>query len=216
MTVPEPTQPDVSDSPAPKQVTQRGRLDRWLPVMVVTVVVIARVGVIFFQPGWQSFTDSLRLYSLYFPSGWTVQSETNYATFGDPSGSATDPWESVTVSEASHGAGGASVYIVAGPIDNTAFEHHWYCQGGSGSPFTIPFHFYRATGIPFDTLLFNTAGAHFQIDVTIPGVVSPPRGGLNPPPTPAVPPTWIAADFTYVTEILDSFHPSNPLPLYCH
>jgi hypothetical protein len=214
----EPEHPDTSSNQAHEQSAQRGRLDKWLkwlPVLVVAVVLIARLAVLVLQPGWQTFRDPLGLFTVRYPPGWNAESQTNYATFGDPYGSATDPWESVTVREASHGAGGASVSIDAGPIYDTAFEHQWYCQAGPGSNNNGWFRIYPATYFLPDSWVFYTGNAHFQIDITIPDILEPQSHVANPPSPKLVPAPWVAADITYVTGILDSFHPSDLLPHTC-
>ncbi len=211
--------PDTLARPAREHSARRGLLDMRLPVVVVTVVVLAQIAVPLVRPGWQIFSDPLGLYTLRFPPEWTAQNYTTYATFGDRDGSATDPWESVTFRDPSLGTGSVSVSIAAGPIENTAFEHQWYCQAWPGRDTTGLFHSFPAGYMIPAGWLFETGNAHFQIDVTIPGVIGPIDGdaiSVTPKPT-ATPlsPIQVATDLTDVSGILDTFHPSDLEYLAC-
>jgi hypothetical protein len=165
---------------------------------------------------WQAYHDPLGLFSARLPATWTAHATTGTASYGDRTGSATETTEIVQFSDPALGAGSAGFEVSAEPIKSD-FERHWYCQGFTRKNDT--FH-----GIPteheYDALwLFDTANAHFQLNVDIPGVLGaphsqPPQFGWHPTPTP-LPAETVAADRATLSTILSAFQPTDATPLSC-
>jgi hypothetical protein len=65
--------------------------------------------------------------------------------------------------------------------------------------------------------IFDTGNAHFQVDVTIPGVEEPvnPGGPIILTTATPLPATWVATDQVDVGEILASFQPTDLKALSC-
>jgi hypothetical protein len=184
---------------------------------------------------WQLYHDPLGLYTLRLPPGWTVQSNTSYENYRQGAESATEPIEFVTFSDASQGTGAASVSIVTGHISNTAFELSRYCGESVEYQHNNAVYEYLRNNAVFPdrqfhgfptwymdpaTVLFITGTGHFQLDVSIPGVLVPLTSGelmhSTPQPTATpLPASWIAADQVTVGEILASFQSTDPKPLSC-
>ncbi len=165
---------------------------------------------------WQTYRDPLGLFSVRLPKQWRAQVSTGQASFGDRSGSASEPTETIQFSDPALGGARAQVDVNASPIQS-AFERHWYCQAFPQKNGT--FH-----GIPADhnqdaTWLFDTANAHFQLDVWIPGVLEPwhSHGAeLTPVPTATpLPQATVAADRAVLGIILGVFQPTNATALSC-
>jgi hypothetical protein len=165
--------------------------------------------------GWQMYRDPMNMFSLRLPPGWTAQVGTSSGTMGDRTGSMTQTTESVDLSDPTQGNGSARVDFSAEPITSD-FARHWYCQAFPAKDSHSTFH-----GIPASTQpavwLFNSANAHFQLDVWIPGVLEPPHSG-SPIPAPTatpLPASWVSADQRDINGVLATFQPTNPSPLSC-
>lgn len=165
---------------------------------------------------WQTYHDPAGLFSLRMPRGWIADLSTSTETFGDRTGSATETSEYLAVRDPTQGGGSPRFYVSAAPI-STAFERHWYCQAFPGANDT--FHPIPAPAMGQAMWLFDTANAHFQLDVWIPGVLEPPHSSpIMPPsmPTPtSLPATTITVDRQILATILGSFAPTNPRALSC-
>jgi hypothetical protein len=164
---------------------------------------------------WQTFRDKLGTYTLRFPPGWTAQGGVGAGgTVADNSGSGTLTQEGFHFTDPSQGTGSAEVFISVNPI-KTAFDHQWFCQAFPAKDMHDTFHGLSAQYTGDATWIFETGNAHFQVDVTIPGVLVPVNFGPPPLPATPLPASWIATDQTDVQGILASFQPSNPKPLAC-
>jgi hypothetical protein len=207
----------------PKRAGRRARPGAAGAVAAV-VVVVALIVVVLHRPGgsplrvspaapgadWQTYHDPLGLFSARIPANWTVRATTGTQSYGDRTGSATETAEIIQFNDPALGAVLASFEVSAEPIRND-FERHWYCQGFSRKNGT--FH-----GIPveqeFDALwLFETANAHFQLNVNIPGVLGAPHSetlhpATDPTPTP-LPAALVASERATLATILDAFQPTN-------
>lgn len=224
-------------TPEPGEQPKRRRfLSRWLPSLVVLAVVAGLATVLLGRAnapggsspsigggsadtsGWQTYHDRMNLFSLRMPPGWTAQVTTNNGTVGDNTGSMSVTTENVVLSDPTQGDVSAKMFISAESIDS-AFARHWYSQAWPGSQYNTTFHGIPAQHFDQTVWLFNSAGAHFQLDVMIPGVISPPME-LGPitvlPPTPTpLPANQLAADRADINGMLATFRPSNPAPLSC-
>lgn len=166
--------------------------------------------------GWQTYHDPAGLFSLRMPQGWSAHLETSSETFGDRTGSATETSEFLSVSDPAQGTGSAKFYVNAAPI-STAFERHWYCQAFPSA--NGAFHGISASSIGQAMWLFDTANAHFQLDVWIPGVLEPPHSSpmlpsTAPTETP-LPAATVATDRQTLATMLGSFTPTDPRALAC-
>jgi hypothetical protein len=167
--------------------------------------------------GWKMYRDPLGLYSIRIPASWTAS--VSYGTFtgeGDRTGSFSGKIEDVKLSDPALGAGSPAIYVHVETV-NSAFGRQWYCRARAQE--TLSFNGYPATQIPPSgtVWLFESYNAHFQIDVEIPGVLTPMTlgGPMNPPPTPTAPPqATITADRTIIATALASFQPTAK-PLTC-
>lgn len=224
---------EVSDTtlrPAHEQSAHRGRLGKWLPVAVVTAVVVALVAVLLLlragvfttsQLGgsggapstWQTYHDPSGLFSLRLPPGWTVRIEPAAASYGDSRGSVQVHEEMVTFGDPAQGTGSAHFWVVADPI-KTAFDRQHFCQY---STTLQSFSTRNLSGMEHTGALwlFTTENANFQIDVAIPGVLAPGTFGPPQPTATPLPATWVATDKTEVNAMLVSFQPTDPKPLAC-
>lgn len=208
---------------------------RWLPTLVVIVVVgglaVALLGrgsgpATSSSPtvgssgsvntsGWQVYHDPMNMYSLRLPPGWTAQASTSSGTYGDRTGSMTFTMEGVQLSDPTQGQASGQVIISAEPI-NSDFARHWYCQAWPAMANNGTFHGIPAQAQPA-VWLFNSANAHFQLDVVIPGVLGPPHSS-SPMPQPTatpLPASWVATDQNDINGVLATLQPSNPAPLSC-
>lgn len=164
-------------------------------------------------PDWQTYHDSLGLFSVRLPASWKADAWAGTESYGDPTGSASEITEGVTFSDPVLGEASGQLYVNASPIHGS-FERHWYCQGESQR--WISFH-----GIPTQlfngtSLIFDTANAHFQIDVRI---LSARRRSIaaEQPPAPTPPPAqMVAADLATLSTILGAFQPTCVTPLACN
>lgn len=224
-----PKLPADPDAPAPTHPHPRrgGRLGLAAAGLAVALVV-ALFAVLSLQRGsgaasppvvpasWQTYRDPAGLFSLRMPQGWSAHLETSSETFGDRTGSATDTTEFLSVSDPEQGTGSAKFYVNAAPI-STAFERHWYCQAfpSANSGFQ---------GIPASSMgqavwLFDTANAHFQLDVWIPGVLEPPHSSpmmpSSMPTATPLPAATVAVDRQVLATMLGSFAPTDPPALAC-
>jgi hypothetical protein len=240
----------VPDTPLPDAhqplATPRRRFGRGnLAAIAMTAVVFALIAVLLARAGaltsngsatssgvpanWQTFRDGLGLYTLRMPPAWRpTESSTTIQHVGTGYGEVADPLEFVTVSDPAQGGGSASVSIVAGPIEKTAFEHGYYCGQdqfyATPSPnFPKTFHGYDAQYLAPGTVLFDSAGAHFQVDTEIPGVLEPWRASypnFDPESTPVptatpLPAALVTADQAIVNGILAAFQPTDSKPMAC-
>lgn len=227
--------PDAPTGQTDEQSRRRRFLGRWLPALVLVAVVGGLAAVLLGgmngssggsspsigggsanTSGWQSYTDPQKLYSLRIPPGWTAQVSSGAENYGDRTGSSTVTMESARFSDPTYGDSSARVYITVSPIV-TDFDRHWYCQAFQTNQNNTTFHGIPAEHSDLATWLFESANAHFQLDVWIPGVLEPPHTGspfLQPTATP-LPTSWIAADRSDINGVLASFRPSNPAALSC-
>lgn len=167
---------------------------------------------------WQTYHDPAGMFSVRVPDGWAVRLDTSPATYGDRTGSATVTDEMLSIGDPEQGSATAHFDVYASPI-NTAFERHWYCQAFPGA--NSAFHGLPTT-LTDQTMpmwLFDTANAHFQVSVWIPGVLEPPhsepaRVAAMPTATP-LPAATVAVDRHVLATILGSFTPTNPHALVC-
>jgi hypothetical protein len=134
-------------------------------------------------------------------------------TVGDPTGSATETNEDVSLSDPGLGAASPWVAISAAPI-RSDFERHWYCQAFPTS-FLDNFNFFNGLHAQSDSnggWLLETAHAHFQIDAAI----RPDTGSALVPSTLIPLPQDTAAAYqTPIATILGSFQPTDPHALSC-
>lgn len=218
------------ESPA-QQSTHVGRLGRWLPVIMVAAVVLAlaallaaragiftmhRLGEGSTSPNWQTYHDPDNLFTVQLPSRWTVHVELSTAGFGDRSVSVTETIEMITFENPSQGTGSAKLWVVAYPIKE-ASAHQYYCQVASELQAFTPMSL-SSMAHSGAIRLFTTDTASFQVDVTIPGVLTPETFGNGPyaAPTPTpLPSSWVATDQTEVNQMLASFQPTDPKPFAC-
>ncbi len=165
---------------------------------------------------WRIYHDPLGLFTARIPATWTTNATTGTESYGDRTGSATETSEIVQFNDPALGAVLAPFEVSADPIRND-FERHWYCQGFARKNGT--FH-----GIPaeqeFDALwLFETANAHFQLNVNIPGVLGAPHSetlhpATDPTPTP-LPAAMVATERATLATMLAAFQPTNATALAC-
>lgn len=234
MSTPEQGHPVPAVAQAGERRSWRRRLlGRWLPAVVMVAVVgglavallgggggsspnIGSVGSAD-TSGWQTYHDPMEMFSLRLPPGWTAQVSDSSGTMGDRTGNMTQTTESVSLSDPAQGEASAQLIVTAEPI-NSDFAHHWYCQAWPTKNDNSTFH-----GIPAEAQpavwLFNSANAHFQLDVTVPGVVAPPHelgpiSVLPPTPTP-LPASVLATDQSDINGVLATFRPANASPLSC-
>lgn len=218
--------------PAPR-ARRRVRLGA-LGAVATACAVVALFAVVTLRPGsgalgvdpngpaapadWQTYRDPLGLFSVRLPKGWAAQASTGSETFGDRTGSATETNEGVDFRDPTLGNAGPRVQISASPI-RTDFERHWYCGGFPAKDNVDTFHGIPAEHFDSATWLFETANAHFQLDVWIPGVLEPMHSSplqLTPVPTATpLPQATVAADRTVIDAILGSFQPTNAMALSC-
>jgi hypothetical protein len=168
------------------------------------------------QADWQTYRDPLGLFSVRLPKEWTAQVSTGEESYGDRTGSATETAETIQFSDPALGAGSAGFDVDASPIQSE-FERHWYCQGFTQKQ--SAFHGIPAEHLSDATWLFDTANAHFQLDVWIPGILEPAHSQplqLTPIPTATpLPPATVATDRSVLDTILGAFQPTNATALSC-
>jgi hypothetical protein len=172
--------------------------------------------------GWRLYHDPLGLFAIGVPPGWKASGGANGTiTVGGPTGSFSGRSEYIVFHNPAHGAASAQVAVSAEEI-NSDFWRQWYCRPPAGpwvKPTVTTFNGYRAQvyGPPTTGWMFESYNAHFQVDITIPGVLVPPHYGnpYNPPPTPtALPQATVTADRALLTQILSTLKPSRE-PLVC-
>lgn len=217
----------ASHSTQPSRARWRARLGAFGAIATVCLVV-ALFAILMLRPNgspfggtpnapanWQTYRDPSGLFSVRLPAEWTAQVETGTDSFGDNTGSATETDEMIRFGDPALGNASAQLYVTATPIQSD-FERHWYCKnfGQANRP-----HAMSAETLSPGPFLFDTANAHFQVSVSIPGVLGPLHSSpvyTNPPPTPTpLPQQTIAADRTILATILGSFQPANATPLSC-
>lgn len=171
--------------------------------------------------GWRMYRDPLGLYSMRIPANWTASVTTGSFTMGSRSGSFSGKSEDVQFSDPRQGDASARIQIHAEQI-NSAFGREWYCAAPSPSSQKNS----TLNGYPADEFqpgtvwMLESYDAHFQIDVSIPGVVVPfnPGGPMIPNPPPPTPTplsqTMVKADRTIIATALASFQPTAK-PLTC-
>lgn len=228
----EPRPASPGDTASASAGTRRGRRAGRLGILVAGVavaLVVALFAVVSLQRGsglgtpppvvpasWQTYHDPAGLFSLRVPDGWTVDIETGTSTFGDRTGSATETSEFVSVHDPAQTTGSARFDVNAAPI-STAFERHWYCQAFPSA--NSDFHGIPATSMGQAMWLFDTANAHFQLDVWIPGVLEPPHSSpmmpSSMPTATPLPAATVAVDRQILAAMLGSFAPTDPHALAC-
>jgi hypothetical protein len=214
--------------PAQKQSRRRGHVGNRAWIVVAAAVIVALVAVMLLRTGvatasrpvgdngvsshWQTYHDPLGLFTLRLPPGWSAHVTVGTLSYGGPIVKLDD----ISFSNPSQGSGSASVGIFADPIATTV-EQQYYCDASSAisgfSPMTVDR--LKQMGA---YVIFVTEGAHFQIDVKIPGILAPATFGQPPYPTPtptALPASWLATDVMQVNALLASFQPMDPKPLEC-
>jgi hypothetical protein len=167
-------------------------------------------------PGWQTYHDSLGLFSVRLPATWQARADTGTLSFGDPTGSATETTEDVQVSDPALGQASARITVNAVPI-RSAWEQHWHCRERSWR--WLSFHGIPAQLFNESSLILDTGNAHFQVDVWIPGVLEGAHteslyAERLPTPTP-LPAQTVATNRSPLSMILGSFQPTNASPLSC-
>lgn len=172
--------------------------------------------------GWRLYHDPLGLFTIGMPPGWKASGgmEGSY-TVGDSTGSFTGRTEYIVFHNPAQGAASAQVAVSAEEI-NSDFGRQWYCRSPARpwvKPTMTTFNGYRAevVGPPTTGWMFESYNAHFQVDMTIPGVLVAPHFGnpFNPPPTPtAMPQATVTTDRALLTQILSTLQPTRE-PLVC-
>jgi hypothetical protein len=201
----------------------RGRVGRWVALAATATVVAALAAVLLARAGlsagsggastsWQPYHDPFGLFTLRVPPGWTAHFAPTTGTFGDRYGSETERVDEVTFDDPTQGTGSAYVLVDAYPI-KTAFDHQYNCQQPSDLQRYAPLTLRNME--PGGHSLFTTENASFQVDVSIPGVVTPLGFGPPPPPATPIPAAWVATDKSEVNAMLVSFQPTDPKPLTC-
>lgn len=220
--------PAGASAPARYRVSRASRLGLVVAATAI-VLVVALFAVLSWQRGaapaaappvvptsWQTYHDPARLFSVRVPDGWSVRLDISHESFGDRTGSADEIAEYVSVGDPSRGNGSPRFDVDASPI-RTAFERHWYCRAFPGA--NAAFHPIPASQMGRAMWLFDTASAHFQLDVWIPGVLEPPHSEpaiLTPVPTATpLPAAWVAVERQTVATILGSFAPTDAHALAC-
>lgn len=165
---------------------------------------------------WQTYHDPAGLFSLRLPQGWAADLSTGAESFGDRTGSASETDEYLVVHDPAQGGGSARFYVSASPI-HTAFERHWYCQAFLCAH--TAFHSIPASSLSTALRIFDTANAHFQLNVVIPGVLEPPHSSpLMPASVPTatpLPASTVSVDRQTLAMMPGSFQPSDPRALAC-
>ncbi|HEX8983300.1 MAG TPA: hypothetical protein VF792_11050 [Ktedonobacterales bacterium] len=167
---------------------------------------------------WQSYHDPLGAFSMRLPPGWTATVHTGSYSEGGRDGSFGGQDEMVQFSDPTLGAASASISVNAMPFPNTPVAHAMMCNGRASE--TATFNGYPATDRLIAVIMFESGGAHFQIDEVIPGVLVPMHSGgpliLTPPPTPTpLPASTVSADKALLDAALATFQPTDPKPLTC-
>lgn len=167
---------------------------------------------------WQTYHDPLNSFSMRLPPGWTATVHTGTYSEGGRDGSFGGQDEMVQFSDPTLGAASASISVHAMPFPNTPFAHAMMCNGRADE--TAAFNGYPANDRLMAVIMFESGGAHFQIDEVIPGVLVPMHSGgqliLTPPPTPTqLPASTVSADRALLDAALASFQPADPKPLVC-
>lgn len=165
--------------------------------------------------GWRVYHDPLGLFTVRLPPGWVASSSLGSYSEGGPGGSDSGQDEYITFHNVALGAASPSVSIYAHPLHNAA-ARQMACSAGFA--FTMRFHGYPADESMPAVILFDSAGAHFQIDEVIPGVLLPvnPGGPANPPPPPTPPPAaTVTAERATLSAFLATFQPTDPQSLAC-
>ncbi len=170
---------------------------------------------------WKLYRDPLGLYSIRIPASWTASGSVDGTfTMGDRTGSFSGQSEDIQFSDPALGKASAHIWIHTDQI-NSAFGRQWYCASSSPSwQKNATFNGYPAVEFqPGTVWMLESYNAHFQIDVEIPGVITPVNPGgpmiTTPPPTPTpLPSSWVKADRTILNTALASFKPTAK-PLKC-
>jgi hypothetical protein len=173
---------------------------------------------------WRVYHDPLGLFTIRVPPGWKAAGgvDGSYTDGNTKTGlSDSGQTEFITISDPTQGNGSALFQLSAYQIDSDS-GRQLTCQNFPNdrtNPTSI-------NGYPADAFqpgvvwMVNSQTAHFQIDITIPGVVVPfnPGGPMipnPPPPTPtALPQSWVQQDRTLLADALGSFKPTAK-PLTC-
>lgn len=192
---------------------QRGKQPQQL-----TQVGAAQSATPFSTTDWKVYRDPLNAFSMRLPPEWTATAHTGSYTEGDRDGSFGGQDETVQFSDPTLGAASASISVYATPFPNTPVAHTMMCNGRAGE--TATFNGYPADDRLLAVILFESGGAHFQIDEVIPGVLEPMNPGgpliLTPPPTPTqLPASTVSTDRALLDAALATFQPTDPKPLTC-
>jgi len=218
-TAPRPAGPTHNHDPS----ARLGRPGRWVMAAAAAVIVAALAAVLLGRAGllaggrgasgsWQLYHDPFGLFTVQLPPRWTAQFAPSTGTFGDRYGSETERVDQVSFDDPAQGTGSAYVSVIAHPI-KTAFDHQYNCQQPSDLQPFVPLTL--SSMEPGGHSLFTTENAYFQVNVGIPGVVTPVGFGPPPPPATPIPSTWVATDKSEVNALLVSFQPTNSKPLTC-
>lgn len=165
--------------------------------------------------GWRVYRDPLGLFTLRLPPGLAASSSLGAYSAGGPGGSDSGQDEYITFRNAALGDASLSISVYAQPLHNAA-ARQMACSTGFAS--TTRFNGYPADESMPAVILFDSAGAHFQIDETIPGVLASvnPGGPANPPPPPTPPPAaTVTAERALLSAVLATFQPTDSQLLTC-
>lgn len=221
---------ELSRQQAREQPAPRRRLGRWLPLAMVATVVVVLSAILLAHAAastpnllggsdaapqtWRTYHDTLGLFTLRLPPGWTARTEPATTWYGNSTASVPVSIDMVTFNDPAQGTGSAYVWITAYPI-KTAAARQYYCVQPSNLQRFAP----RSLSSmePSGVWLFTTETGNFQVDVAIPGVVAPVGTSLlHPAPTATpLPAAWVATDKSEVNAMLVSFQPTDPKPLTC-
>jgi hypothetical protein len=171
---------------------------------------------------WRIYHDPLGLFTVRVPQGWKATGgiNGNYTEGNLKSGlRASGQSEGVGISDPNQGSGSASLGIYAEQLTSDAGRKitcEWYAVGKTQA--TTINGYPAQVDEPGMVWMVETQTAHFQIGVTIPGVLVPDHTSsliTTPPPTPTtLPQSWVQQDRVTLADMLGCFQPTAK-PLTC-